>query len=167
VGNGTKKQAKKKMSPAKKAPDARERVSLDEIAEALEKTYGLTSVAAALLTKIKTEAAGKEVRITRQAIEKRIKKNTRLLRLKEDSEGTMLDFTEMELIKQIKAGNMTAIIFYLKCKGKIRGYIERSAVEVSGENGLPITPPSFVVNFVKPDKTKVHEKEFSESTTAQ
>lgn len=34
-----------------------------------------------------------------------------------------------ELIKQIKRGNMTAVIFYLKTKGKSRGYIERHEID--------------------------------------
>lgn len=37
-----------------------------------------------------------------------------------------LDFAESELFKQIKEGNITGVIFFLKTKGKKRGYIERS-----------------------------------------
>ena len=39
-----------------------------------------------------------------------------------------LDFAESQLHKQIKDGNTTATIFYLKTKGKNRGYIERTEV---------------------------------------
>ena len=33
-----------------------------------------------------------------------------------------LDYVENQLIKQIKDGNLTAITYYLKTKGKDRGY---------------------------------------------
>lgn len=55
----------------------------------------------------------------------------------EDCVETSLDFAEGKLLQEIKAGNMTAIIFYLKTKGKHRGYVERS--EFGGPNNGPIT----------------------------
>lgn len=44
-----------------------------------------------------------------------------------------LDFAEGKLMELIRAGNLTAIIFYLKTKGKKRGYVEQKAVEQIGE----------------------------------
>jgi hypothetical protein len=38
-----------------------------------------------------------------------------------------LDIGESALINGMKEGNMTAVIFYLKTKGKARGYVERTA----------------------------------------
>ena len=35
---------------------------------------------------------------------------------------------EDQLIKQIREGNLTATIFYLKTKGQARGYIEKQYV---------------------------------------
>ncbi len=46
-------------------------------------------------------------------------------------EESLLDFTESKLIQQIDASNLTAIIFYLKTKGRKRGYIEKQESEVS------------------------------------
>ena len=37
----------------------------------------------------------------------------------------VLDFAENSLYKQIKEGNVAATIFFLKTRGKERGYIER------------------------------------------
>lgn len=37
----------------------------------------------------------------------------------------VLDFAENQLYKAIKDGNVTATIFFLKTRGKDRGYIER------------------------------------------
>lgn len=47
-----------------------------------------------------------------------------------------LDLAEDKLIEHIDAGNVTALIFFLKCQGKLRGYIERS--ELTGPNGAPL-----------------------------
>lgn len=42
-----------------------------------------------------------------------------------------LDFAESQLHKKIKEGDTTSIIFYLKTKGKSRGYIEKTEVDQS------------------------------------
>jgi hypothetical protein len=42
-----------------------------------------------------------------------------------------LDFAESQLHKQIKDGEVTSTIFYLKTKGKKRGYVERMEQDVS------------------------------------
>jgi hypothetical protein len=49
-----------------------------------------------------------------------------------------LDFAENSLYSQIKDGNTTATIFFLKCKGKERGYVEKQEVEHSGSLGITI-----------------------------
>lgn len=51
----------------------------------------------------------------------------------DDLQDITLDFAESQLHKQIKEGNTTATIFLLKTKGKKRGYIERSEVQIDGE----------------------------------
>lgn len=48
-----------------------------------------------------------------------------------------VDFAESSLYKQIKAKNTPATIFYLKTKGKHRGYIERQEFEIGGKGKLP------------------------------
>ena len=40
-----------------------------------------------------------------------------------------LDFAESQLFKQMKAGNATSTIFYLKTRGRSRGYIEQQLQE--------------------------------------
>ena len=41
-----------------------------------------------------------------------------------------LDFAESKLHEQILGNNIAAIIFYLKTKGKVRGYVERTEVRM-------------------------------------
>ena len=51
----------------------------------------------------------------------------------DELQNLTLDFAESQLHQQIKDGNTTATIFYLKTKGKKRGYIERKEVEMTAE----------------------------------
>jgi len=44
-----------------------------------------------------------------------------------------LDFAENALFKQIKEGGVPSTIFYLKTKGKLRGYIEKQEIEHVGD----------------------------------
>jgi hypothetical protein len=53
----------------------------------------------------------------------------------EDIQNIALDFAESQLHKQIGDGNTSATIFYLKTKGKGRGFVERQ--EITGANGMP------------------------------
>ena len=46
-----------------------------------------------------------------------------------DIQNIALDFAESQLHKQIGDGSTIATIFYLKTKGKNRGYIERQEIE--------------------------------------
>lgn len=51
-----------------------------------------------------------------------------------DESESIIDFTESKLIEKINDGDLTAIIFMLKTRGKNRGYIERI------ENNISVTP---------------------------
>ena len=48
-----------------------------------------------------------------------------------DAEESLLDESEFQLMSAIKSGNLTAIIFHLKTKGRKRGYNESMQLEVS------------------------------------
>jgi hypothetical protein len=47
----------------------------------------------------------------------------------DDIQEQAVDFVESQLFKQIKEGNITGQIFYLKTKAKHRGYIEKTQVQ--------------------------------------
>jgi len=63
-----------------------------------------------------------------------LKKCPKFKKAIEDVEDYALDFVEDALLKNIKKGDKTCIIFYLKCKGKRRGYIEKQEIEHSAIN---------------------------------
>ena len=57
----------------------------------------------------------------------------------EDAADKTLDLVEKALIKQIKNGSVQATTFYLKTKGRVRGYTERQEVDVtSGDEPISI-----------------------------
>lgn len=69
-------------------------------------------------------ASCKAVGMTRDTHYQWMKKDPRYRKAIEECEEIDLDFSEAALRKQIQKGNITAIIFHLKTKGKKRGYIE-------------------------------------------
>lgn len=54
-----------------------------------------------------------------------------LNRLLDNEIETTLDIAESKLIENIKEQDNTAIIFYLKTKGKHRGYVEKKEVDAT------------------------------------
>lgn len=53
-----------------------------------------------------------------------------------NEENSVLDMAEVEMIKAMQDGELSALKFYLKTKGKKRGYVERQ--EVSGPDATPV-----------------------------
>jgi len=49
----------------------------------------------------------------------------------EDIENIAIDFAESKLHLNIKNGDVASILFYLKTKGKKRGYIEQQKMDVT------------------------------------
>jgi len=49
-----------------------------------------------------------------------------------DLDNVALDFAESQLHKQIGDGVPSSTIFYLKTRGKSRGYIEKQQIEIEG-----------------------------------
>ena len=67
-----------------------------------------------------------------------------------DSIGDIaVDFAESQLHKQIQDGNSTSTIFYLKCKGKKRGYVERTELSLTGE------PTAFKIEIIDRSKDSI------------
>ena len=69
--------------------------------------------------------------ISRQAFYVRKNGDPELRARLEEAEESIIDFAESKLVEAIGDGDMTAIIFFLKTKGKKRGYGEKVENDVS------------------------------------
>lgn len=84
--------------------------------EALERSLGIVT------------SACKQVGISRETHYKWYRNDKKYREKVDDLGDVTLDFAETQLHHKIKDGDITAIIFYLKTKGKRRGYVERMDV---------------------------------------
>lgn len=91
-----------------------------QLLEALEKSLGVVT------------SACKACNISRTQFYEYVNTDPDFAASVRDIDEVLLDFAEAQLYKQIKEGNTTATIFFLKTKGQRRGYIERAHVEHSG-----------------------------------
>jgi hypothetical protein len=87
--------------------------------DALEKSLGVVTSAA------KTVGVGRTTHYLWMQEDKEYKAAV------DELSDVAIDFAESQLHKQIKDGNSTATIFFLKTKGKKRGYVERQELDVS------------------------------------
>lgn len=89
------------------------------IIEALEQSLGVVTTAC------------KKVGISRRSFYDWMANDEDFKKEVEGIQDIALDFVESQLFKNIKEGKSSELIFYLKTKGKKRGYIERSEHEHS------------------------------------
>lgn len=100
--------------------------------EALEKSLGIVT------------SACKAVGISRETHYRWLREDEEYKLAITSIEDIALDFAESQLHKQIQNGEVSATIFYLKTKGKRRGYVER--FDLSNETN------SNLVTIVIPEK---------------
>lgn len=91
--------------------------------------------------------AAQQLGCTHQAVSKRIAKSEKLQAIRRELDEAFLDLAETSLMRILRDQNhdkhFSAICFFLKCKGKQRGYVERSAVEheIPEETGVILIAP--------------------------
>ena len=69
--------------------------------------------------------------IARQTFYNWIDKIDDFSHLLEESKEQAIDMTESALMKKIKEGDIRAIIFFLRTKGKKRGYTEKTEIDLN------------------------------------
>jgi len=102
-------------------------IKKESILKALENSLGVVTVAC------------KSADVPRSTYYKWLNEDEDFAAEVKDIENIALDFGESQLHKQIGNGNTSATIFFLKTKGKKRGYIERSELDLtSGDEPIKI-----------------------------
>lgn len=95
--------------------------------EALKKTLGIVTTAA------------EKCKVSRETIYKWKREDPDFKAEMDLVNEIVLDFAESSLHKQINAGNPTSTIFFLKTRGRSRGYIEKQEIESKVEmTGNPV-----------------------------
>ena len=98
-------------------------IKKEALLKALEQSLGVVT------------AACKKSKTPRSTYYKWLKEDKDFAKDVRDIENVALDFAESQLHKQISDNSTAATIFYLKTKGKGRGYVERQ--EITGAEGMP------------------------------
>ena len=88
-----------------------------KLLKALEESHGVVTNAC------------KKAGVSRAQYYRYVQQDEKFAQAVEDIQETAIDFVESQLFKQIKEGNITGQIFYLKTKGKHRGYIEKTQIQ--------------------------------------
>jgi hypothetical protein len=118
------------MDNKKKIPVKRKRVTNKiqqtkrALIEALTQTLGVVT------------SACKSVDVDRSTFYKYINEDAEFASEVRDIQEIAVDFAESKLHEQIKEKNTTATIFYLKTKGKHRGYIERQEIQQESTSSI-------------------------------
>tara|TARA_R110000765_G_scaffold365878_1_gene455991 strand:+ start:1876 stop:2253 length:378 start_codon:yes stop_codon:yes gene_type:complete len=117
--------------------DKSRHIKKESILKALEKSLGVVTVAC------------RKSDIPRSTFYKWLKEDEGFANEVKEIENIALDFAESQLHDQIGNANTAATIFYLKTKGKKRGYIERQ--EITGADGMPT---NFQIEIIGSKKDK-------------
>lgn len=97
------------------------RITDAKIAAALKRNAGKVTLAA------------KSLHCSHTIIYRRMNNNPKLKAIQDFEVESLVDLAECKLKEAVGKGESWAICFALKCQGKKRGYIEKQAIEHSGE----------------------------------
>ena len=101
-------------------------IKKETLLKALEKSLGVVTIAC------------KKADIPRSTYYKWLKDDEEFRQQVQEIENVALDFAESQLHQQIQDNSTAATIFFLKTKGKSRGYTEKSELDITTD-GKSIT----------------------------
>ena len=116
----------------------KEKYTQKRVIEAIMEAKGILAVAV------------RKLGCTRQTVYNYIKKYPGVKDFYDEANESNIDFVENKLMLAINDGNITAMIFFLKTKGKARGYVERR--EVTGADGAPVKVKMVSLGGIDPDE---------------
>ena len=96
--------------------DKSRHIKKESVLKALEQSLGVVNMAC------------KKADVPRSTFYKWMKEDDDFAQKVQDIDNIALDFVESQLHRQIADNSTAATIFYLKTKGKKRGYIERQEI---------------------------------------
>lgn len=92
-------------------------------------------------------AVARELKVSRPTLYKYLESRTTVQDALEEARETMLDEAEAKLYEKVLNGDTAELIFFLKTRGKSRGYVERT--EHTGADGDAIKIKGYAT--VSPD----------------
>jgi|TARA_R100000084_G_C4618215_1_gene131738 hypothetical protein len=106
--------------------DKSRHIKKEAMLQALENSLGVVTVAC------------KQTDTPRSTYYKWLKEDKEFADQVKEIENIALDFAESQLHSQIKDGSTSATIFYLKTKGKKRGYVEKQELDLTSAQPVKI-----------------------------
>ena len=116
--------------------DKSRHIKKESLLKALESSLGIVTVAC------------KSADVPRSTYYKWLNEDEEFAKQVKEIENIALDFGESQLHKQIGNGSTSATIFFLKTKGKRRGYVEKSELDITSGDKVINMP---VITFVETD----------------
>jgi hypothetical protein len=133
----------RKMPTAQKSTEIRKKLMLSALTETL---YDVTS-------------ACKIADVPRRTFYNWMNEDEEFKQAVEEIPEIVLDVAEQSLLKKIKGGDTIAIIFYLKTKGKKRGYIEKQEIDNNHKFDTPL-----IVDWSEQNRTNTETKGSTQDT---
>ena len=108
--------------------------------DALRRSYGVMTTASGIIERQIGHS------YTRKAVEKRVKRSSRLQEVRRQVEEELLDLAENKMVEAIQAGDGRTVRWLLGLKGAHRGY--RHALALSNSDGTVLQPGGVTNNVL-------------------